>query len=179
MGPYFVSPTLWAHAQRHLDCVSSSLTSKRLASLSRNLRTAWLVCNCRRFLTGSRACTCSSSRGTCLLPYRSMLCLSLVHPCVSLCCLVTVVVGVCTVPPSLLCGALLSEQANPAVCHLSSSSGFFLDNCASSAPFGLWHPWICGDLLCLHVPQGGVSLAPLVQCVFPCLHGLLWFCVVC
>ncbi|KAJ1072078.1 hypothetical protein K5549_013945 [Capra hircus] len=31
----------------------------------------------------------------------------------------------------------------------------------------------------LHVPRGGVSLASSVWCVFPCLHELLWFCVVC
>lgn len=72
---------------------------------------------------------------------------------------------------------ILSEGADQVVLRPLSSSGFFLDNCASSAPAGLWHPWICGDLLCLHVPQGGVSLAPLVRRVFPCLHGLLWFCV--
>lgn len=57
-------PVLWAHAQGHLDYVSSSLTSKRRASLSRNLRsTAWLVCSSRHFLNGSRACPCSSFQG--------------------------------------------------------------------------------------------------------------------
>lgn len=31
----------------------------------------------------------------------------------------------------------------------------------------MWHLWICRDLLCLHVPWGGASLAPLVRCVSP------------
>lgn len=38
------------------------------------------------------------SRGTCLLPHRSMLCLNLVHPCRLCAVCVTVLVGVCTVP---------------------------------------------------------------------------------
>lgn len=153
---------------------SSSLTSKRLASLSRNLRTAWLVCSCRRFLNGSRACSC-------LLPHRSVSCVNLsASVCVCVLSVVSVSRGCLHGSRSLPRGALLLGHASQAVCHLVSSSGFLLDNCASSsAPFGLWHPWICGGPLCLHVPQGGVFLAPLVPCVFPCLHGLLWFCVVC
>lgn len=120
------------------------------------------------------------SRGTCLLPHRSMLCLNLVHPCRLCAVCVTVLVGVCTVPGHCsVAGASLSERAIRRCATRRPAVAFFLHSCASSAPFGLWHPWICGDLLCLHVLQGGVFLAPLVQCVFPCLHGLLWFCVVC
>lgn len=53
--------------------------------------------------------------------------------------------------------------------HSSSSSGFFLGNCASSAPVGLWHPWICGDLLCLHVPQGVFLLPWSSACSLACM----------
>lgn len=81
-GPLLRSPMLWAHAQWHLDEASSNLTSGRLASLSRNLRTAWLVCSCRHLTssTGAGFPPAVPSRGTCLLPRRSMLCLNLMHP---------------------------------------------------------------------------------------------------
>lgn len=182
-GPSLCSPMLRAHAQWHLDDISSNLTSRRLASLSRNLRTAWLVCSCRHLTSSSGAgfSTCCSFQGH-LSPSTQVHVVSESSASVSVCVLSVslFLVGVCTVPGHRSVAHPLSEGADQAVLHSSLSKQwlFFLDNCASSAPVGLWHPWICGDLLCLHVPWGGVFLAPLVRRVFlPCLHGLLWFCV--
>lgn len=122
------------------------------------------------------------SRATCSLKHRSTLCQEpSASVCVCQCLCVSVLVGVCTVPGRRSamhhsCGGGADQAPR---CALLFNSSFFLDNRASSAPVGLWHPWICRDLLCLHVPRGGVFLAPWVRCVFPHLHGLPWFCVVC
>lgn len=110
-----------------------------------------------------------------------MLCLNLVHPCLSVYCLCRCFLWASARFPVTALWCIPSPRVRIRLCstpRCPSSGFFFLDNCASSAPVGLWHPWICGDLLCLHVPWGGVFLAPLVRRVFlPCLHGLLWFCV--
>lgn len=87
---------------------------------------------------------------------------------------VAVLVGVCTVPVTALQCVTLRE-----VCLSLFSSGFFLDNCASSVPSG------CGILgsagtfsVCMFLAVA-CSLLPRSDLCSPCLHGLFQFCVVC
>uniref|UniRef100_A0A8C2PIE0 Uncharacterized protein n=1 Tax=Capra hircus TaxID=9925 RepID=A0A8C2PIE0_CAPHI len=64
-------------------------------------------------------------------------------------------------------------------CVLWFNSGFFLrPSCFVRARPAVASMDLQGPSR-LHVPRGGVSLASSVWCVFPCLHELLWFCVVC
>lgn len=85
------------------------------------------------------------SRGTCLLPHRSMLCLNLVHPCRLCAVCVSVLVGVCTVPGHCSVTHRSRSERIRRCAMRRPAVAFFLHSCASSAPFGLWHPWICGD----------------------------------
>lgn len=74
--------------------------------------------------------------------------------------------GVCTVLAAVPHCITLAERVRvgTALCVLVQQ-WLFLDTRASSVPVGSWHPWICRDLLCLHVLRVACSLLPGLTCV--------------
>ena len=167
-APCFVAPSGGRTPKGHLDSITKSLISKRLASLSRN-STALPDSSTAADISSAGAGVLSSvfSRGTCLLKRRSMLCRKLVHLCVSvlvfLCrCLRGCLHG--TQSPFCNASLMLRVRSRRRAECCGSTVAFFWDHCALSEPVRLWHLWICRDLLvcmflgavCPLLPHSGV-----------------------
>lgn len=158
--------TTWgSRARGHLGSVTRSLSSKRLASLSRSHPAP----------PGSPAAAGVSpggagvlsrvpSRGTCLLR-RSPHCAGAQRTRASVCPCVHVRVGACTLPVAAPPRAPLVWRGGRAACCGSAVASS--DPCALSEPIGRGACGSAGIFSVLHVSQGGVSLARPAWCVSP------------